>query len=536
MQSIPSSDTISQLSDNCAICLLPLSLDTALLTLSCNHKFHFQCLASNIQAQNKVCPLYRTAIDASIVGLLTTSNQVKTNDANVSTLSNTIIPSIEDPIDEDALRILSERLVIARESAGTSSTDDNNLPLIFGSMAGEKIALLKETLIYIVEQLNELDRLAIVSFNTTALNVSHGLKRMNQPNQQILKNTIADSIASRGGTYIGSGLQCGIDLLVSHRTRNPLGALLLLTDSQDNQQHDYTQLMRTLPETVQCHTFGYGPDHTATLLAELAQQGHEASFTYIRAIGTAFGMVLGGLFTCVPQQIRVDLEFTGDYKITNFHSKYKYEPEQLSSTKLSICIQNLNADERRNLIFQLHVPKLHDEQTVDITNQQRISQDESFENDCIGHVAISYVDPNTTRSITTNPIPFQLIRTPNPSADLLQINPTLDCQRNRIETALALEQAMEEDDFQLSRTIFKTQVEKIKASISSNHPFCQELIKDLEHSYASERDYRSSHHNNYMCHHTERGTYIPEYNVSSDRYAIGHQRQLAARIRRKYLS
>jgi hypothetical protein len=47
-------------------------------------------------------------------------------------------------------------------------------------MAGEKLALLKQTLIYIVEQMSELDRLAIVSFNTQAFDRSHGLKRMTQ--------------------------------------------------------------------------------------------------------------------------------------------------------------------------------------------------------------------------------------------------------------------------------------------------------------------------------------------------------------------
>ena len=47
-----------------------------------------------------------------------------------------------------------------------------------GSMAGEKLALLKQTLIYIVDQMSELDRVAIVSFDTQAYDRSHGLKRM----------------------------------------------------------------------------------------------------------------------------------------------------------------------------------------------------------------------------------------------------------------------------------------------------------------------------------------------------------------------
>jgi hypothetical protein len=49
-----------------------------------------------------------------------------------------------------------------------------------GSMSGEKMALLKQTLVYITQQLNDLDRLAIISFDTAAFNRSHGLKRMNE--------------------------------------------------------------------------------------------------------------------------------------------------------------------------------------------------------------------------------------------------------------------------------------------------------------------------------------------------------------------
>lgn len=98
--------------------------------------------------------------------------------------------------------------------------------------------------------------------------------------QQILTTAI-NRISDGGGTHIGCGLQMGINLLISRQTRNPLSALLLLTDGQDNERHDYSQLMRTLPEGVLCHTFGYGPDHTASLLVQLAEQGNGGTFTYI---------------------------------------------------------------------------------------------------------------------------------------------------------------------------------------------------------------------------------------------------------------
>jgi hypothetical protein len=99
--------------------------------------------------------------------------------------------------------------------------------------------------------------------------------------QEILKRAIMDDIHDGGGTYIGCGLQMGIELLTNRQTTNPSAAILLLTDGQDNQTHDYSQLMQGLPNGILCHTFGYGSDHTAALLVQLAEQGDGGTFSYI---------------------------------------------------------------------------------------------------------------------------------------------------------------------------------------------------------------------------------------------------------------
>ena len=49
------------------------------------------------------------------------------------------------------------------------------------------------------------------------------------------------------------------------------------------------------------------------------------------------------------------------------------------------------------------------------------------------------------------------------------------------------------------------------------------LIKDLEYHYPTEREYRSSHHNTYMQHSTERGTYAPMTTFSSAGYSSTYQ-------------
>ncbi|CAF3323081.1 unnamed protein product [Rotaria socialis] len=124
-----------------------------------------------------------------------------------------------------------------------------------GSMQGKRIALLKETLNYIVDRMGPLDRLAIVSFDTTA--------------KETLQNAIWYHIQTGGDKSMDSGLEMAIKLLRNRQATNPLGALLVLTDGQDSQRHDYSNLMEQLPEDVVCHTFGYGSDHYAALLSQI---------------------------------------------------------------------------------------------------------------------------------------------------------------------------------------------------------------------------------------------------------------------------
>lgn len=92
-------------------------------------------------------------------------------------------------------------------------------------------------------------------------------------------------------------------------------------------------------------------------------------------------MALGGLFTCVAQQIHVNIQFEGEYQITRIHSKYSYEPTQLPSSQIQLTLNNLNVDETRNLVFQLHVAKIEN------NNPDPMSQDPSeviSRNDRIG--------------------------------------------------------------------------------------------------------------------------------------------------------
>ncbi|UJR11147.1 hypothetical protein I4U23_015328 [Adineta vaga] len=537
--------------DQCSICLSALAPGTPLLILSCNHKYHFQCLMSSVQAQNNQCPLCRATIDQSMVQLLSANRNVQYHTPH----------SREDTIDETVNRSLSSQ-GSSREGAGASASAVHHSTIaiatkleykeqvskresnIYGlvtlqatssrqsstlsrvpidlvcvvdqsaSMSGVKMILLKETLIYITEQLTEYDRLAIISFDNCAYDRSHGLKRMNSQNKHRFHVAINDDIEDGFSTNIKCGLEMGINLFRHRQAKNPISALFLLTDGQDDEVQDYSQVMRRLPNDVVCHTFGYGSDHAAPLLVQLAEWGNSGTFTYIdkhEAVGPAFATALAGLLTCIAQNIRVNIQFNDGYRVTHVHSIYKYVPKDLPSPKITFKLNDLNADEKRNLIFQLHVPKLR--------------HSSSSQNHTIGHVSIVYTDPNSNHTLTTPPVPFHLIRTSRPSSYHLQIDRTIDLQRNRIETVLVLRQAMEEQDYNQSMALLKAQVERIKASVSAQDPFCQQLIRDLEYRYTTEGDYRSTYHNIYMQHATERSTYSSASSSSAQIYSTINQLQ-----------
>ncbi len=144
------------------------------------------------------------------------------------------------------------------------------------------------------------------------------------------------------------------------------------------------------------------------------------------------------------------------------------------------------------------------------------------------------MEPHSGRTLTSVPVFFRLVRASHLSPDQLKVNYTIDVQRNRAETARVLRQAMEETNYKQSLVLLKAQVEKIQASVSAEDPFCQKLIKDLQHSFPTEREYRSSHHNAYRCHETERGTYNTSATTSSELYLSPQQRALVAHFMNKY--
>lgn len=128
-----------------------------------------------------------------------------------------------------------------------------------GSMNGEKIQLVKSTLLQLVEMLNEGDRLSIIQFESNAQRILP-LVAVSKKNAERIKIVIK-SINSSGGTNIGKGMYEAFQTIKNRRVRNQVTSIFLLSDGLDgsglqNVQSHLDSLKLTDNFTI--NTFGFG--------------------------------------------------------------------------------------------------------------------------------------------------------------------------------------------------------------------------------------------------------------------------------------
>ena len=84
---------------------------------------------------------------------------------------------------------------------------------------------------FIREELTDKDRMGVITFETSSVNV-HPLLRMNAANIAATEQSIA-SLRPGGGTKILCGLEAAYKMLAARQTKNPISSVFLLTDGID---------------------------------------------------------------------------------------------------------------------------------------------------------------------------------------------------------------------------------------------------------------------------------------------------------------
>ena len=211
---------------------------------------------------------------------------------------------------------------------------------ISGSMMGEKMILVRESLKILVDMMDPKDRIALILFSSNA-KLYYDLNYLTEENKEKLKELI-NQINASGGTNIASGLQVAVDILKKEKneTKTDEGrssSVLLLSDGCDNYLND-VQLGEKLKSYTKgaglsftLNTFGYGYDHSPKIMNRLANL-RDGSFFLVEdynKVGEYFVAVLGGCITTISKNAELNIKLlNNDCKILKLFGKndlYSYE-------------------------------------------------------------------------------------------------------------------------------------------------------------------------------------------------------------------
>lgn len=348
-----------------------------------------------------------------------------------------------------------------------------------GSMSGNKMKLMKETLSLLVHRagLKERDRFGLVAFDHQVTEeVAIGSM------DSIGRSRAAEAIARlqpRGATNLSGGLLKSIDVLctaegaASGRTR----AVLLFTDGIANHGIRETDALREAVQgaiaekSTSVFTFGFGADHNEDMLRSVAQTA-SGLYYYVQTaddIPQAFADALGGLTSVVAQNAVLSLEPAPGVAVArvlgNSYQRLEVGVEQ-TQTQQSIAIGDLYAEEEKDFLFELALPALTEPSTEPIPVA------------CAKLRYFSVANKKMEEVVT-------LLRVARPAmaAEAEAVNPRLDEQRNRVLAAEAMETASrlaDGGDIMQGRHVLELMRQRVAESISNATPLSQGLVAEIE--------------------------------------------------------
>ncbi|KAM0833788.1 hypothetical protein ACQ4PT_064054 [Festuca glaucescens] len=392
----------------------------ATFTAECSHTFHFSCISASVAHGNLVCPLCNAQWrDLPFVRptpvappppahilqprthpveqVIVFDDDEQVEPASAATDGRAPSPAGASSNGVLAVKTHTEYSAVARDSssenfavlvhvkapgiadAGAVSDAQPRAPLdlvtvldVSGSMSGHKLALLKQAMRFVIDNLGPADRLSVVSFSSEARRVTR-LARMTDTGKASCVSAV-ESLVAHGGTNIAEGLRTAAKVLDERRHRNAVSSVVLLSDGQDtytmvrrrNGEANYEALippsfLRTGGEwSAPIHTFGFGNDHNAAAMHVIAE-ATGGTFSFIEneaVIQDAFAQCIGGLLSVVVQEARIDATCVhpGVRIISVKSGRYESRVDE-DGHAATVRVGELYADEERRFLMFLAVPR-----------------------------------------------------------------------------------------------------------------------------------------------------------------------------------
>ena len=253
---------------------------------------------------------------------------------------------------------------------------------VSGSMEGEKIKLVKQSLKLLLEMMGENDKLGLVLFNHYS-QMLLDLTYTTRDNKKNINNLI-DSIEAKGGTYILGGLEIAVNMLEKssmqsktkgiQKKKNISSAIILLSDGMDNRMdhieigNGLKDLTKKLDSWFTLHTFGYGKDHDPKIMNTLATL-RDGGFYYVeeyKKVAEYFVNVLGACVSTISE--RGKLRIKSQYKIMKVYGLkdlFKYE---LKNNYFETEMLQIMSGKEYTYVFEIKIPddKYDEDDFIDV--------------------------------------------------------------------------------------------------------------------------------------------------------------------------
>lgn len=385
----------------------------ALFTAECCHTFHFDCITTNVKHGNKICPLCRTQWK-QVPSFLDNSRPPSrfhiplpvpplSSPPQISFEDDELLPQAQAQAHGDQrgpppleVKLLPQVSAVAKQAttlgdfavlvhlkAGVVSDEvPSRAPLdlvavldVSSSMDGPKMALLKNAVGFVIQNLGETDRLSVVVFSSDARRL-FPLKVMSVAGKREAIQAV-NSLVADGCTNIAEGLKVGARVIEDRRCRSPVPVMMLLSDGQDNytfsqfgfgvrrQRTNYESLLPSSTSQVPIHAFGFGSDHDAELMHAISRVS-SGTFSFIETetvIRDAFAQCIGGLLSVVVLEQVVEIECVHQEGVKISSIKAGSYRNSISSDGRSgtISVGDMYAEEERDFLVVLEIPSCESE-------------------------------------------------------------------------------------------------------------------------------------------------------------------------------
>ena len=234
---------------------------------------------------------------------------------------------------------------------------------VSGSMDGEKIKLVRNTLSSLLGLLGEEDRLSIVKFEDKTKRLTP-LLRVTADNKPKFENALR-FLVTGGGTNIAAGVDKAFRVLNERKYRNPVSSIFLLSDGLDS--YALRGINKTLKKTepkdsFTIHTFGYGKDHDPKLMSSIAKL-KDGNFYFIEKLKTVdecFVDAIGGLISVIGKDTTITIQTVKSDVFPNVEIKKAFGGTDLwkvVDSAYNTGITQLPSGKSKNYILELSIPK-----------------------------------------------------------------------------------------------------------------------------------------------------------------------------------